>query len=202
MKQMIKKMLICSLAAMMFTTPVSASNFNEDGFIVEPTYQTYISVFDERSNYNSVTLHWWSNSSWDYYKIYRATSENGKYYYIDTVVGDRWIVDGLVTEKNYYFKVRGYNQYGYFESQPIVATPHLNDIVSIFISDGKVQWNKVAGSHGYVVYRAKSGGTYRKIGTTKATSYTVKKGYNYKVRAYRKVNGKYYYSSCTKTVKG
>lgn len=201
MKQMIKRILLCSLLSMMFVTPVGAANYDEDGFIVEPTHQTYISVFNERSNYNSVTLHWWSNSSWDYYKIYRATSENGKYYLIDTVTDNRWIVDGLVTGKDYYFKVRGYNQYGYFESQPIVATPHLNDIVSIFVSDGKVHWGKVAGSQGYAVYRAKDGGTYKKIGTTKVTSYAAKKGYNYKVRAYRKVNGKYYYSRYTKAVK-
>lgn len=64
-----------------------------------------------------------------------------------------------------------------------------------------IKYKKVKNAHGYEIYRStkkKSG--YKKVATTKKTSYKNKKlksrkKYYYKVRAYRTVNGKKYYSS-------
>lgn len=64
-----------------------------------------------------------------------------------------------------------------------------------------IKYKKVKNAHGYEIYRStkkKSG--YKKITDTKKTSYKnkklkSKKKYYYKVRAYRIVNGKKYYSS-------
>lgn len=64
-----------------------------------------------------------------------------------------------------------------------------------------IKYKKVKNAHGYEIYRStkkKSG--YKKITSTKKTSYKnkklkSKKKYYYKVRAYRIVNGKKYYSS-------
>lgn len=64
-----------------------------------------------------------------------------------------------------------------------------------------IKYKKVKDAHGYEIYRStkkKSG--YKKVTTTKKTSYKNKKlksrkKYYYKVRAYRTVNGKKYYSS-------
>ena len=36
----------------------------------------------------------------------------------------------------------------------------------------KVSWNKIAGSPRYMVYYKENGGSWKKIGTTTATSYT------------------------------
>ncbi len=67
-----------------------------------------------------------------------------------------------------------------------------------------VKWKKVSGASGYEVYRATSKtGKYIKVKTLTSgntTSYTntklaSKKGYYYKVRAYRTVNGNKVYSS-------
>lgn len=64
----------------------------------------------------------------------------------------------------------------------------------------KVSWKKVANASGYQIYRStsKSSG-YSKLATTSSTSKVVSadvgQGYYYKVRAYKKQNGKTYYGS-------
>ena len=62
----------------------------------------------------------------------------------------------------------------------------------------KLAWNKPAGATGYQLQR-KSGNSYKALATVKSTSYTHKSltagaGYTYRVRAYRTVGGKNYYS--------
>ena len=62
----------------------------------------------------------------------------------------------------------------------------------------KLAWNKPAGATGYQLQR-KSGNSYKALATVKGTSYTHKgltagAGYTYRVRAYRTVGGKNYYS--------
>ena len=62
----------------------------------------------------------------------------------------------------------------------------------------KLAWNKPAGATGYQLQR-KSGNSYKALATVKGTSYTHKSltagaGYTYRVRAYRTVGGKNYYS--------
>ncbi len=64
-----------------------------------------------------------------------------------------------------------------------------------------MKWNKVKGASQYEVYRSTSKkGKYKKIATTKKTTYTDKKlkgkkKYYYKVRVSKKINKKNYYSS-------
>ena len=64
----------------------------------------------------------------------------------------------------------------------------------------KVTWDKIDGLDGYIVYRATSkNGTYSKAFTTTKNSYintgrTTGKYYYYKVRGYKKINGKIVYT--------
>ncbi|MGN0715274.1 MAG: hypothetical protein ACI4LN_05580, partial [Anaerovoracaceae bacterium] len=64
----------------------------------------------------------------------------------------------------------------------------------------KVTWDKIDGLDGYIVYRATSkNGTYSKAFTTTKNSYintgrTTGKYYYYKVRGYKKINGKTVYT--------
>ena len=71
----------------------------------------------------------------------------------------------------------------------------------------ELEWKAVKGVTGYRVYRASSKkGTYQAIGTSKKTSYRDGKAatgrtYYYKVRAYKKVNGKNVYGNYSKAKK-
>lgn len=77
---------------------------------------------------------------------------------------------------------------------------------SVTYNSAKVSWKKVKGAAGYQVYRATKNGKYKKVKTTKATSWTNKKlttgrSYYYKVRAYKKQGGKNLYSKFSKRLK-
>lgn len=69
-----------------------------------------------------------------------------------------------------------------------------------------VKWEKYKGAKGYVIYRKKSSGKYKKIATLKGnskTSYTDKKlsaktKYTYKIKIYKTVSGKTVYSEFSK----
>ncbi|MFZ5975714.1 MAG: InlB B-repeat-containing protein [Bacillota bacterium] len=69
-----------------------------------------------------------------------------------------------------------------------IATPELT-AASAGYNSVKLTWTSASGAAGYEVYRATSGGSYNKIKTLSATSYTdtgltTGVGYYYKVRAY------------------
>lgn len=77
---------------------------------------------------------------------------------------------------------------------------------SVTYNSAKVTWKKVKGAAGYQVYRATKNGKYKKVKTTKATSWTNKKlttgqSYYYKVRAYKNQGGKNLYSNFSKRLK-
>ena len=69
-----------------------------------------------------------------------------------------------------------------------------------------VKWEKYKGAKGYIIYRKKSNGDYKKIATIKGnskTSYTDKNlssktKYSYKIKVYKTVSGKKVYSSYSK----
>lgn len=69
-----------------------------------------------------------------------------------------------------------------------------------------ISWGRVSGASAYQVYRASSkSGTYSKIGATTATNFKDKransrKKYYYKVRAYKKIGSKTYYSKFSQPV--
>ena len=78
--------------------------------------------------------------------------------------------------------------------------------VSVTTSSATVKWEKYKGAKGYVIYRKKSSGEYKKIATIKdgsKTSYTDKNlksktKYSYKIKVYKKSNGKTVYSGFSK----
>lgn len=197
-----KIIMIYLLVLSMFITPItqiSASSYimDEDGLIHETPAKSTVSIsyFIPWTNYNSVYLTWCKDYEWDRYTIYRATSKDGKYYEVATTFTEEITISGLVTGKTYYFKIRAQNPYGYFETMPFEAVPRLGETPTCNIKNGVFRWSPINGAHGYAIYRAKKGSyDYRKIGTTKECFYSVKKGYNYQMKAYRKVNGKYHYS--------
>ena len=165
--------------------------------------------------YNSNKVTWSKVSGASGYEVYRATSKTGTYSLNKTVTSGSTLSysnTGLTTGKTYYYKVRSYklvdgkkvysNYSDIVSASPKLFTP------SVTLSKGTkkatVKWKKISGASGYEIYRSNSkSGTYSKVksisrGST--TSYTnsgltSKKGYYYKIRAYKTVNGKKVYSS-------
>ena len=87
--------------------------------------------------------------------------------------------------------------------------PKIKSVKAVNSSTLKITWKKVSGANGYVVYRATAPkGKYKKVKTvkkgTKLTNSKLKKGkkYYYKVRAYKKIDKKKYYSKYSKVKKG
>ncbi len=166
-------------------------------------------------SYSSVKITWDKVSGASGYRVYRATSKDGKYSLIKTVTsGDTlsYTNTGLATGKNYYYKVRPYRSvdvgkvYGSYSSI-VYAKPSLSKPTLKLSAGSKkvyIKWDKISGASGYRIYRStKKDGKYSKIKTIvgkNINSYTnvklaKKVTYYYKIRAYRVVNGKKVYSS-------
>ncbi|MCQ4635805.1 N-acetylmuramoyl-L-alanine amidase [Anaerovorax odorimutans] len=172
------------------------------------------SVSISNSSYNALTLKWKKSIGATGYVLYRATSKKGSYKKIKTISKGTTLSyknSKLKTGKTYYYKVRPFRKsasgtrYGSYSS--IKSAKVKPGTPSVSSKAGKrkitVKWKKVTGASRYVVYRAtKKSGKYKKIATLKSNrrSYTNKKlkknkRYYYKVRAYRTVKGKKYYSN-------
>lgn len=150
------------------------------------------------------------------YKIFRATSKNGKYTEIsnnpsigtNTSYTDK---SNLESGKTYYYKVRAIsnnyenNEYSDIVSVTIpVSKTRISSIVSKSYNSIELKWDKVSDSSGYVVYRStdKDKG-YKSVATIVSSSnvkyidssLTTGTTYYYKIRAYKNINGKQIFSS-------
>lgn len=143
-----------------------------------------------------VKVTWAAVEGADEYKVYRATSKNGKYTYMNTVAGTTYTNKTAKAGKVYYYKVKA------LSDDKSVQTSEYSAVVKrtcdyaqpvVTAKAGKKQvkltWKKVDGAKKYVVYRATSkNGTYKKVATVKKLNYTnknlkAKKTYYYKVKA-------------------
>lgn len=86
--------------------------------------------------------------------------------------------------------------------------PKITSVHSKNSSTVKITWKKVKNASGYAVYRASSvKGTYKKIKKVKGISFAettckLGKDYYYKIRAYKTIDKKDYYSKYSSAVKG
>ena len=137
------------------------------------------------------------------YNVYRAESADGVYTKINTTTATSYVNTGAKEGVTYYYKVTAVNDIGESDASNVVSgqtkvTPQKPSAPVVRIghsaASGKpmLKWNTVTGATSYNIYRAESAtGTYTRINTTTATSYTntgAKEGvtYYYKVTA---VNG-------------
>ena len=150
--------------------------------------------------------------NYDDFEIYRATSKDGKYtkmnYYTCENRSKEMYVEahGLTTGKTYYFKIRNYktdskgkktySEWTKFTYTPLLKAPSLMISPAGSLKKYTVWWTQINGATGYTLYRSKDDGAYKKVVSTKATSYNVstKYDYTYRIRAYRKVGSKNVYS--------
>ena len=148
-------------------------------------------------------LTWSAVTGAESYNVYRAESADGVYTKINTTTATSYVNTGAKEGVTYYYKVTAVNDIGESDASNVVSgqtkvTPQKPSAPVVRIghsaSSGKpmLKWNTVTGATSYNIYRAESAtGTYTRINTTTATSYTntgAKEGvtYYYKVTA---VNG-------------
>lgn len=162
---------------------------------------------------------YFDNMKLSYIEVFRKTN-NGKYTKIKTIdINKNPIKNTVYTDKTikpnkkYTYRIRGVYKEGNLikysslsSAKSVTITPK---VPSITVKSNKkktatISWKKLSGVDGYVVYRStKKNSGYKKVTTIKKAStksYINKKlkskiTYYYKVRSYKKVNGKTAYSN-------
>lgn len=172
--------------------------------------------------YNMLRVTWKAVPGAVSYEIYRSNSKNGSYTKvktIDEVKTVSWTDKNVTTGKTYYYKIKATvaleggttgtgSASGAKSGKAVPAATTLK--AKAGAKQIKLTWSKVSGASGYELYRSTSeDGKYSKIKTvTKGStkSYTDKskvssgKMYYYKIRAYRKVEGKKVYGEYSKII--
>ena len=129
-------------------------------------------------------LTWNAVSGATFYKVYRATSQNGTYSLLGTVTATSYINTGAKDGVTYYYKVKAVNSAGESaysntvsgQSKSVTPKPSAPVVkIGHSATSGKpmLTWNAVDGAASYKVYRATAkNGAYSVINTTKALTYT------------------------------
>ena len=167
---------------------------------------------------NSITVTWKKDVTFDGYRIYMSERKEGPFVFLKTLSKNTtvtYLKEELEVGKTYYFKVRGYrNLYGdkkfgkYSEILETTTKPEMPKFTSIVSSKKKqatIKYGKVNNATAYVLYvsETKKGG-YVKFATVTNGKLTYtkkdlksKKTYYFKMRVYKTVAGKNYYSAYT-----
>ena len=158
--------------------------------------------------YNRVKLTWKKVSGVSGYQIYRKEA-GGKYKKVctaswkDTSWTDKKVNPGI----SYVYKIRSYSMVSGtarcsgFSGEKKAKTTLSVPVVTVKVSPdlyNTVNWKKISGASGYMVYRKTASGKWTKLTTVKKSSTITYKDkkisantiYEYMVRAYRNVNGK------------
>jgi hypothetical protein len=108
-----------------------------------------------------------------------------------------WVSAGCINGEDYgyYLNDLEYN----ITVAPVIQTLSSFKVSTRNTTSLKLSWSKVSGVSGYQLQR-KSGDSYKTLTNTTSTSYTVKDlssgtAYTFRVRAYKTIDGKKYYSS-------
>lgn len=149
------------------------------------------------------------------YRVYLYNTKTKKYEKAGDTTGTSYTVKKLKSGTTYKLAVKAYTKVGktvYWASsyaETTTATKPSAPVVKTKAGSKKVTltWDKVTGASGYQVYMMNNDGKFEKLATTKELKYVktgLKKGasYSFRVRAYKKIEGKTLYSSYkTYTVK-
>ncbi len=165
---------------------------------------------------NGVKLRWRASQNAGGYKVYRADSYTGKYKEVKKITKNAtlsWTDKNVKLGKTYYYKVRAYSEnkgklkYSSYSTivcaQPSLSDTKFTEISDISTTKVTLKWKKLTNVDGYQLYR-KTGksGKYKSIknisksSTTKFVDSGLKRKtiYYYKIRSYKKINGKIKYS--------
>ncbi len=199
MKKSLKSLLALTLVLLLAFSSVSVASAASVGKVT--SLQAYNIDDDE------INLKWKKVKNADGYQVYQYKS--GEWKRIGTTKNLYFEADDLVSAKQYKFKVRAYDQkgnkkyYGSFSSVLLSATDP-DEVENLKVSSKSknsvsLKWDKEKRATGYQVYIYDSASKkYVKKAVVKANSTTIKNlkagvSYKFKVRAYFKAEGKYYY---------
>lgn len=199
MKKLLRSLLALTLVVLVAFSTVTVASAASVGKVT--SLQAYNIDDDE------INLKWKKVKNADGYQVYLYKSDGWKK--IGTTKNLYFEADDLASAKQYKFKVRAYDKkngktyYGSFSSVLVSATDP--DEVEALKASAKtktsvtLKWEKEKRATGYQVYLYDSAKKkYVKKAVVKANSVTIKelkagKTYKFKVRAYFKAEGKYYY---------
>ena len=193
---------------------MTVSSYDKDGVAGKARLGKVKIATANSESYSTIRVTWNKVSGANGYRVYRSTSKDGKYTAIGSTAKNSAVTfldKKAVTGKTYYYKVRAYRNvsgkkvYGSYsateKAKAVLSAPTLS------AGSAVLEWSKVKGADGYQVYASDSqNGPYTRIKITKGTGATDEslltgKTRYYKVRAYRKVNGKAVYGSFSKIKK-
>lgn len=197
---------------------MTVSSYDKDGVAGKAVLGKVKIAAAASEGYSTIRVTWNKVSGANGYRVYRSTSKDGKYTAIGSTAKNSAVTfldKKAVTGKTYYYKVRAYRNvsgkkvYGSYsateKAKAVLSAPTLS--AGSTSKTAVLEWSKVKGADGYQVYASDSqNGTYTRIKITKGTGATDEslltgKTRYYKVRAYRKVNGKAVYGSFSKIKK-
>lgn len=161
-------------------------------------------------SYNKIKVTWNPVDGVDGYRVYRKT-EGGSWKSLKVIYDgttSSYIDTAASTGTTYIYTVKAFHRdavkpwWSGYEEEGVSAKAVPNKVKISSISNAsagklKITWEKVSGASGYRIYRITDEGTYVKIkqissGTTVTYTHTgLQKGdrYQYRIRAYRTVNG-------------
>ncbi|MFP3154596.1 N-acetylmuramoyl-L-alanine amidase [Lachnospiraceae bacterium ZAX-1] len=198
---------------------INGKNYDasEDSPVVKMTTKPkkIAKVKQETNSTSSIKLSWKKVGGASGYEIYRYQTKTKKYTKIASTKKNSAVTytnKKLSSATIYKYKVRAYKilgtktNYGSFSPKITVATkptkPKLITATSGKASEATIKWSKAARANGYELFQ--NGGKIATIESGKTVEYTVggltgNKTYSYKVRAFKKVNGKKVYGAFSKS---
>lgn len=168
------------------------------------------SVSLSNASSTSIKISWKKVTGAKKYTVYRSTKKSTGYKAVKTTTGVSFTNSSLKTGTTYYYKVKAIN--GKISATSAVvskkAVPAKTTSVKATAqcSSIKLSWAKAKDVTGYEIYYSDTkNGKYKKLASTKSTSYTNKslkvgKTRYYKVRAYKKSGKKTYYGAYSSVV--
>lgn len=170
-----------------------------------------------RINYHTLKITWDSVDGATGYRVYRSKTKDGEYKAVATLAGNDTVSyndTDLKCGRRYYYKVSAYRKidgvkyFGtYSEAKNWFTRPSkvkLTDECYYKATKTTLEWTKSKIADGYEIYRSTTkNGTYTKVKTITSadtltwtnTGLSKTKNYYYKIRAYRKVDGRTVYSA-------
>lgn len=159
--------------------------------------------------YNSTTLKWSKATGATGYYVYAYNAKKGKYYKVASSAKNTVKLKKLAAGTNNSYQIYSYVKVGskIYKSTSYVTVnagtaTKAPSIKKVTTANSSVQltWKNITGAQGYTVYYSTSKkGKYKKLNVTgvsaTVTGLKANRTYYFKIRAYRNINGKLYYSS-------